>query len=778
MSAQKFVVWFNEVDKEDIPLVGGKGANLGEMTKAQFPVPPGFIVTANAYFHFLDKSKLNQKIERYLKDVNYNDPNDIDRVSHVLKKEIISAPMPKEIAELIIKYYFQLSDFVDAQNRPHRNLWRKIHHKANSHETRVAIRSSATAEDLPTASFAGQQETFLNIRGEANVVEYVKEAWASLFTPRAIFYRHQNNFDHLKVGIAVPVQKMVNSQSSGVMFTLDPVNNNKGIVVVEAIFGLGEFIVQGIVTPDHYEVEKSSLKILKKEVATQTVYLPGLGKVKASLPHQLRTKQKITDNLIIELAKIGKRLEHHYYFPQDIEWGIEDGHLYILQTRPITTINQNKKTEAQKVNLTQKVILQGSPASPGIGVGTVAIVRDLSHLDTVKEGNVLVASQTNPDFVPAMKKATAIVTEKGGRTSHAAIVSRELGIPAVVGTPNALSVLKNGDLITVEGSSGKVYEGKPEDSILSQIKSEQLATLDSKLKTATKVYVNLADPGRVKEVASLNVDGVGLLRAEFMLAQIGIHPKKIVADGKNHWFIGELSKKIAAFCEAFGPKRPIIYRATDFKTNEYQNLKYGYLYEKPEENPMLGFRGASRYIADNSVFEMELSAIKEVRNKLNHKNLNVMIPFVRTVDELLEVKKIMASCGLQRTPSFKLWMMVEIPSNVILIEEFLKCGIDGVSIGSNDLTQLILGVDRDNSTVSGSFSEKNPAVLWALERVVKMCHKYKTTCSICGQAPSDYPDLVEKLVGWGITSVSVNIDAISKVRETIYGIENKHLIKK
>ena len=772
MSAQKFVVWFDEVDKSDVALVGGKGANLGEMTKAGFPVPPGFIVTSEAYFHFLEQNKLEEKIKRNLANINYNDPRDLNRISYAIRKDINNAPVPLEISKLVIKYYFLLSEYINSKRKKHHSVWRKFKAKAESHETSVAIRSSATAEDLPEASFAGQQDTYLNIRGEANVLEKVRDAWSSLFTPRAIYYRFQNNFDHLKVGIAIPIQKMISSESSGVMFTIDPVTNRKNVIVIEAIYGLGEMIVQGAVIPDHYEVDKDSLKIKSCEVSEQKYYLPGFGKRKAELPRKIRSKQKINAKTILSLANLGKRLEKHYYFPQDIEWGIYDEEIFILQTRPITTINQVRRDTAQKINLDQKVILSGSPASPGIGAGRIVKIKTADQISKVKTGDVLVALQTNPDFVPAMKNAAAIVTERGGRTSNAAIVSRELGIPAVVGVENAIKTLLDDMEITVDGTSGKIYQGLPPPAVLEKIRTANLTRFDSNLKTAVKVYVNLADSSRVQEISSMNVDGIGLLRAEFMLARIGIHPKKIIKEGKKTEFINRLSEEIAIFCKSFGAKKPVVYRTTDFKTNEYKNLKFGYLYEKDEENPMLGFRGAYRYIENSDVFEMELSAIKKVRNNLGFKNLFVMIPYVHTPNELSEVKKIMSIHGLQRGGSFKIWMMVEIPANVISIEDFLKIGIDGVSIGSNDLTQLTLGVDRDNSLVAKIFSEKNPAVLWSLEKVIRACHKYSVTSSICGQAPSDYPDLVEKLVRWGITSVSVNVDAIGKVRETIYKVEN------
>ena len=743
---KKFVVWFKDVDREDIDIVGGKGANLGEMTKAGFPVPPGFIVTAESYSHFLDVTGLRDDLARILRPLDVSDSRALEKASSDIEKLITRSQFPAEVAEPIQKAYFKMDEGL-------------VKHAY------VAVRSSATAEDLPGASFAGQQATFLNVHGEANLIEKVKEAWASLFTARAIFYRVTNKFDHFKVKIAVPVQKMISSDVSGVMFTIDPLTNDKKKLVIEAILGLGEMIVQGSVTPDHYVVDKGNLEIVEKQVNTQEKLMHKSG-IEA-LAKSIGSKQKLDDAHIKKLAEIGKKLEKHYFFPQDIEWALDDGKLYILQTRPVTTTGKeysSLKAEGRKL----VALLRGDAASPGMATGPVKILHSPKELSKIKSGDVLVAQMTNPDYVPAMRKAVAIVTERGGRTSHAAIVSRELGIPAVVGAVDAMKVLKDGLVVTVDGSRGEIYRGglgKPNLSNLTNLTNK-------KLKTATKVYVNLAEPTRAREIAKMHVDGVGLLRAEFMIAGIGTHPKKMIKDGKQKEFVTSLSDNLETFCSAFAD-RPVVYRATDFKTNEYRSLKGGKEFEPEEPNPMLGYRGAARYIGTPEVFEMELEAIKHVRNKRGHKNLWLMIPFVRTPKELLDVKKIVVGSGLDRSSTFKLWMMVEIPTNVIRLEEFLSVGIDGVSIGSNDLTMLLLGTDRDNSDVAHDFSEMDPSVLWAIERVVKLCHKSRVTSSICGQAPSDYPDLVEKLVRWGVTSVSVNPDAVSHVRQVVADAEAK-----
>lgn len=757
MSA-KYVVWFAEVDKDDGDSVGGKGANLGEMTKAGFPVPPGFVVTVPAYQEFLEANKLQEKIERVLSGLDVSKSDALDHAATAVQKLIIRSEFPEHIANEIIKAYLSWDT----------NVFR---------HTYVAVRSSATAEDLPGASFAGQQATFLNVRGEASLIEKVKEAWASLFTARAIFYRVTNKFDHFKVGIAVPVQKMVTSEKSGIMFTVDPVTNDKSKIVIEAIYGLGELIVQGSVTPDHYEVNKKDLTILSKQPHVQERMMSRKGdkNVDVVISKDHGSKQKLTDNEILEIAALGKKLEHHYFFPQDSEWAIEKGKIYLVQTRPITTLGKEAVRDMRQETSKKDLIVKGDPASPGIASGPVKELSSPKEINRIVPGDVLVAEMTNPDYVPAMRKAVAIVTERGGRTSHAAIVSRELGIPCVVGAKGCKKLLKDGLVITVNGSTGEVFRG----SIISNVKlpmSNSNSKTATSLKTATHVYVNLAEPDRAKAVSKMHVDGVGLFRAEFMMAQIGTHPRKFIEDKKENLFINQLSNGMLTICQAFAP-RPVVYRASDFRTNEFRGLKGGDKYEPREDNPMLGYRGAARYIADPRVFELELEAIKQVRNKHHCKNLSLMIPFVRNPHELLEVKKIVTGAGLSRSSTFHLWMMVEVPTNVILIDKYLDVGIDGVSIGSNDLTMLLLGTDRDNSEVAKDFYELDEAVLWALERTIRACAKRGVTSSICGQAPSDYPELVEKLVSWGITSVSVNTDVIDQVRNTIAEAEKKLVSK-
>ncbi|MCL5676178.1 MAG: phosphoenolpyruvate synthase [Patescibacteria group bacterium] len=763
MSAQnKLIVKFNEVDKHDVGLVGGKGANLGEMTLAKFPIPQGFIVTANSYFEFIKQNKLADKIKNILQTVDVDKPDQLNSASLKIKKLIIEGDIPENITTGIIANYLALG--------------------AQLKDVLVAVRSSATAEDLPSASFAGQQETYLNVRGESNVVNKVRECWASLFTPRAIYYREKNHFSHFKVGLAAVVQRMVESECSGVMFTIDPLTNDKNKIVVEAILGLGELIVQGAVTPDHFEIDKKTLKITHKIIGRQEKKM-----VKAGTNNKIlgiskgrQSRQKLNNKVIEKIAAIGKNIEKHYFFPQDIEWAYQNGKIYIVQSRPVTTIKETGKVNAEenkKEAITLKQVLQGQPASPGIGVGPAKIIYSAKEIGKIKNGDILVTVMTNPDFVPAMKKASAIVTNEGGRTAHAAIVSRELGIPAVVGTTTATKTLKNNRVYTVDGAKGLIYEGAAKiKSKTVSLTAHQPELEANPLKTATKIYVNLAEPEFAQKIAAKNVDGVGLLRAEFMIAQIGTHPKKFIEEHKGHVFTAELEKGLKEIASAFYP-RPVIYRTTDFKTNEYRDLKGGKAFEPVEPNPLLGFRGAYRYISNSDVFKLELEAIKNIREKHHLTNLNIMIPFVRTVKELIDVRSLLSQANLKRSHNFKLWMMVEIPSNVILLPKFIEAGIDGVSIGSNDLTMLILGTDRDNAEVASEYDERNEAVQWALERTVKICRENHITSSICGQAPSDYPDLTQKLVEWGITSVSVNPDRIEDTRTLIYETEGS-LLKK
>lgn len=756
------IVLFKDVGKDDVDLVGGKGANLGEMTRAGLPVPPGFIVTAEAYFNFLDEAGLRDEIAKVLADLDHNNNKALDKASDTIKYLISSAKMSEQIAAEIRYAYRDLSGDEDIY---------------------VAVRSSATAEDLPKASFAGQQVTFLNVKGEDNVVNAVKLAWASLFEARAIFYRHEQGFDHFRVGIAIPVQKMIESEKSGVMFTVEPLSNDRDKIEIEAIYGLGEAIVSGAVTPDIYLVRKSDLAILEKTVAVQPwkLELKEGRNQHVDIPPEEGGRQKLTDEEIVQLARFGVQLEQHYDFPQDAEWAIEEGNIYLVQTRPITTIVAEAmglaEAPAKTAEKPGEVLLEGIAASTGMASGAVKIVFVKEDLGKVEEGDVMVAPVTNPDFVPAMRRAAAIVTDSGGRTSHAAIVSRELGTPSVVGTGKATQVLKDGEVITVDGARGIVYSGEIKAKPLAEKRAEEAAPVSFGAPvTATKIYVNLAEPELAEKTAQLPVDGVGLLRAEFMIAGLGKHPKAFIEEGRQAEFIDKLAEGLRTFAQAFYP-RPVVYRTSDFKTNEYRDLEGGEKFEPHEENPMIGYRGVSRYIKDRDEFEMELSAIKKVRNQWGLKNLWVMLPFVRKVSELENVKAVMAENGLRRSADFKLWMMVEVPSTVFLIEDFCKAGLDGVSIGSNDLTQLILGIDRDSGVLAEQFDERDPAVMQAMAHVIEVCRRYGVTSSICGQAPSTYPEITEALVSHEITSVSVNPDAVLQARRLVASVEQRMIIE-
>lgn len=748
------ILWFKEVGKQSLSLVGGKGANLGEMISAGFPVPDGFVVTAQAYYNFIEKNDLKPKIKKVLSKVDVDNSRQLDKAAKQVQQLIKRAKIPADLAKNIAQAYKKIG----------KNEY-------------VAIRSSATAEDLPDASFAGQQATFLNIKGEKDVVKYTQLAWASLFEARAIFYRENKGFDHFKVGIAVPIQKMVQSDVSGIMFSINPVNNNADTVIVEAVWGLGETIVQGMVTPDHYVVKKKKWEISKVQKVKQTKEMVRkLGKTRVfPVPITRQNKRKLSDDQIVALAKLAVKLQEHYNVPQDIEWAVENGHIYVVQTRPITTMKAVEDRQAldasvQRLLSDMKVLLEGEPASPGIVSGQVKHILSPSEIHKLNIGEIMVTKMTTPDFVPAMKKAAGLITDQGGQTSHAAIVSRELGLPCVVGTKNASKKLKNKQEVTINGQQGQVLDGKIPEEVLANLATAKESEINENLKTKTKLYVNLAEPELAEKIAQENVDGVGLLRAEFIIAQLGHHPKALLKKRREKVFVKELAAGIAKFCEAFG-ERPVVYRATDFKTNEYRHLIGGEEFEPPEENPMLGYRGCFRYIHDPQVFLLELDAIKKVREK--HKNLWMMIPFIRNVGELEAVKSLIYKSGLRRSSSFKLWMMAEIPENVLMIEDYINSGIDGISVGTNDLTMLMLGTDRDNENVASEYDETHPSVMWALERLIRKAKQNGVTISVCGQAPTTHHTMLEKLVEWGVTSVSVTPDAIYSAREIIAEVEDR-----
>ncbi|MFH0885258.1 MAG: phosphoenolpyruvate synthase [Candidatus Micrarchaeota archaeon] len=775
----KNVMWFKDLSKKSLAEAGGKGANLGEMLQNGFPIPNGFVVTAGSYYKHLEANNLREPIARILGKLDVNDNDALMKASEEIQEMVVKGSMPVDVQNDIIASYKQLCEMVGRQ-------------------VYVAVRSSATAEDLPTASFAGQQSTYLNVFGAEDVVKSVKDCWASLFEPRAIFYRVENKFEHMKVGLAAVVQMMVQSEKAGVVFTVDPLYQDPDILSIETAYGLGEVVVSGQVTPDTYRVDKNEFKIVDKTVAKQPwmlIKMEGKNK-RVEIKDEAQGRQKLSDLEIKDLAKICKKIEDHYGYPQDIEYGFEKENLYIVQSRPITTLTDKKGLEkgtgGELVNADTKgavkeapkaqgvgqakILVKGLSASPGMGMGKVKIVRSAKEIKNMDRGDVLVTEMTTPDFVPGMKKASAIVTDTGGMTSHAAIVSRELGVPCVVGTGNATTVLKDGMDISVDGSHGIIYEGFVSAPEAAAKPGAMGATVAAAAPiTGTKIYVNLADVDQAEKVSALQCDGIGLLRAEFMMAGIGQHPRKMLDEGRGQEYIDKLADDMRRFAAAFYP-RPVIYRAADFKTNEYRNLEGGEKYEPHEENPMMGYRGAARYIREPELFKLELAAIKKVREEYNLSNLHLMIPFIRRIGELRAIKDIMDDVELYRTRDFKLWIMVEVPSTVILIDQFCKEGIDGVSIGTNDLTQLTLGIDRDNATMAKGFDERNEAVLRSLKRVITTCNKFGVTSSLCGQAPSVYPEFAEKLVEFGITSMSVNPDAVERTRKIVASAEQKIML--
>lgn len=740
------------IGSEETAVVGGKAANLGELVNAGVPVPPGFAITVEAYQQFLAESQLLDVVRRHVSNLNVDDTERLDSVSSRLRKIITNAPLPATIEEAIREAYDTMGGVP------------------------VAVRSSATAEDQPGVSFAGQHSSFLNVARIEHVLTAVKSCWASLFEARAIFYRAHQGFEHANIGMAVIVQRMVQAEVSGVMFTADPVTNDMTRLVVEAALGQGEAVVSGTVTPDMYGVDKATLTIQERTVARQEWKVVQAavsteviaGNERQKVRDQDAGRQKLSDSQIRALAEMGLRIEHHFGWPQDIEWALEGGRFYVVQTRPVTTLaGDGGAPWGPRKELTGKLLVSGAPASPGVASGKVRILLDPAKVAEVQPGDILVTAVTNPDYVPAMKRAAAIVTDAGGRTSHAAIVSRELGIPCVVGADGASKTLLNGQLVTVDGTWGRVMEGvvTVKSAGRTQTKPQRTA-----LKTKTQVLVNLAEPNLAGSVAKRDVDGVGLLRAEVMVAELGEHPRHAIENGRAESWVEGLAEGIEKFCSAFAP-RPVLYRTTDFKTNEYLSLEGGAAYEAEEENPMLGYRGAARYLTDPEAFALELAAIKKVRRKYN--NLSVMIPFIRTTRELTEVKRMLSANGLRRSKTFELWMMAEVPSNVLLLDNFLDVGIDGVSIGSNDLTQLLLGVDRDNPQLADLFDERNPAVMLALEHIVTTCRRRNVKVAICGQAPSEYPEISRKLVEWGIDGVSVSPDMIDETRHIVFEAERR-----
>jgi pyruvate,water dikinase len=772
---EKFYLDFEELRREDVPLVGGKNSSLGEMVNAGIPVPPGFALTSAGYDYFIEASNLAPKIVGQLSGLDTNDLEKLTETSKKIRAVIESCEFPKVLEDGLMEHYKALGKKIGINN------------------PEVAVRSSATAEDLPTASFAGQQDTYLFVQGRDALVESVKKCISSLFTPRAISYRVEKGFDHFKVKLSVGVQKMINSKTAGVMFTLNPVTGDRNAITIEGAWGVGESVVQGHVDPDRWMVEKGSFKILEKTISQKNLMtikgkgIDGFSK-EVEVPKNLQNLQCLSDEQVIELGKDADLIEKHYGRPMDIEWALDTdtNKLYIVQARP-ETVWSAKATTAEVVKVkasTAKVLIRGLGASPGRSSGKVNMIMDVKDIANFKEGEILVTEMTAPDWVPAMRKAAAIVTNGGGMTAHAAIVSRELGVPCVVGTKRATEVLKTGQEVSVDGALGIIYEGIIEEE-KPKVKGEAVAATaviaNAVPITGTKVYMNLGDPGKADEYKDLPFDGIGLMRIEFIVADwVGEHPLALIEQGRSQVFVDKLAEGIAKVAGAVYP-RPIVVRMSDFKTNEYAALKGGEKYEPKESNPMIGWRGVSRYISPEYEpgFRLECKAMKKVRDEMGLKNVWIMLPFVRTTWEVEKAVKIMSEEGLERSKDFKLWFMAEVPSIVLLADEFSKL-CDGFSIGSNDLTQLILGADRDSGILGnlGYFDERDPAVLRSIAHLIKVAHENDVTVSICGQAPSVYPEITKFLVENGIDSVSVNPDTVITTKKLVASVEQKLILSR
>ncbi len=775
----EYVVSLDKLGVHDVEHVGGKNASLGEMISnlagAGVSVPGGFATTSQAYRDFLELSGLNEQIHAALDALDVDDVNALAKTGAQIRKWIMEAEFPEKLNAEIRTAFATLS-----QGNP---------------DMAVAVRSSATAEDLPDASFAGQQETFLNIRGVENVIRAAKEVFASLFNDRAISYRVHQGFDHKLVALSAGVQRMVRSETgtAGVMFTLDTESGFRDVVFITGAYGLGETVVQGAVNPDEFYVHKQTLEagrpaILRRNLGSKAIKMiygeeASAGKsVKVIDVDQAdRARFCLTDAEVSELAKQAMIIEKHYKCPMDIEWAKDgdDGKLYIVQARPETVKSRSAGNVMERYLLkeTGTVLVEGRAIGQRIGAGKVRIIKDVSEMDKVQPGDVLVSDMTDPDWEPVMKRASAIVTNRGGRTCHAAIIARELGIPAVVGCGNATQLLKDGQGVTVscaEGDTGFIFEGE----LGFDIKKN---SVDAMPELPFKIMMNVGNPDRAFDFAQLPNAGVGLARLEFIINRmIGVHPKALLNyDGLPQEIKDSVDKRIAGYSDpvgfyveklvegistlagAFTPKKVIV-RLSDFKSNEYANLIGGKLYEPEEENPMLGFRGASRYISENfrDCFELECRALKRVRNEMGFTNVEIMVPFVRTLGEASQVIDLLAENGLKRGENgLRIIMMCELPSNAILAEEFLEF-FDGFSIGSNDLTQLTLGLDRDSGVIAHLFDERNPAVKKLLSNAIQACNKAGKYIGICGQGPSDHPDLALWLMEQGIESVSLNPDTV------------------
>ncbi len=759
---------FSQLSSADVPYAGGKGANLGQLTRAGLPVPPGFVVGAPAYAAFRHQTGLAQRLDAVLAKLDVEDTAALQDAADEARRAVQESDMPPWLADAIGAAYDRLAE--------------------NDDDVPVAVRSSATAEDTASASFAGMNETFLNVQGKDAVIDAVRRCWQSLFGARTIYYRGQRGFSQSDMDIAVVIQRQIPSTRAGVMFTIDPATGERDHLVIEGSFGLGESVVSGQVSPDRYVVQKSAMSILVRSVRAKelTIEVASDGGTTTRVLSDRESRRPVLDDEeVLRLAELGVAIEREYGSAQDTEWAFDpEGRIWMLQSRPITTIGAPEAVTTagdQPESEAGTVLVRGLGAAPGRASGAARLLDSLADAGKLDPSDVLVTHMTSPDWVPLMRKAAAIVTDSGGMTCHAAIVSRELGIPCVVGTSDATKRLRDGELVTVDATHGVITEGVAQ-AAGSAPGSEATSpngrvAIAQRVVTGTRLLVNLSEPSQVDRAAALDVDGVGLVRAELMLLEAldGTHPRKLLADGRGEEFVTKLADALTTFAAGFAP-RPVTYRTTDFRTNEFRGLKGGEEFEPEEANPMIGFRGALRYVEEPDVFQLELEAIGRVWDA-GHTNFHLMLPFVRTTRELKQCRDLVAAAGLLDRPGFELWVMAEVPSVLFNLEQYAGLGIAGISVGSNDLTQLLLGADRDGERLSNTFDERDPAVTEYLSELIPRARAAGLQTSICGQAPSVHPEYAELLVRAGIDAISVSPDAVDRTRRLIAAAEQRVLLE-